>query len=344
MAATHGKSDAALILELSKEPWKFSFYRAVQLIQRTSPHALPIGELGPARREAIRFVHDTQLIFHAADITEISPRVIRDGVPFTQVTSAFLGLYGTVSPLASYVSEEYDIFHHRVLSLLYRAWKKYRFPAGFRIDGTDAFTKRALSFVGVDAQAMPREGLPALQLLAVAPLLSIRTRPGRSLKLILERLFPDTDISVQSFIARRVLLKDDQLALLGVQNSALGQDLTIGRSVVDRSGRFRVGIGPVKYEVFEGLLPGGKYHPLLRKVIDQFSRGVLEVECEVTLDHADAPRFQLGAERGAKLGITTTLRPPTGKAMTARFVMSEDVVEARPMIIDQDRPEASVRP
>lgn len=359
MAGTSRKSDAALIEDLAAQPWRYSFFRAVRLLQRVAQHAVPVGELGPARRESIRFVHDAQLIFHASDVTQIKPRVIRDGVPFAEVTTAFLGLYGTSSPLATFISEEvlraedddekslkafYDVFHHRILSLLYRAWKKYRFYASFRLDGADPFTKRALAFVGVDGRAMPKLGLPALHLLAMAPLLSIRTRPPRSLAIILERVFPGAKIELTSFIARRVLLAEDQIARLGVQNSSLGVDLTVGRAVVDRSGRFRVGIGPVKYELFEGLLPGGKYHPLLRRIIDQFSRGVLEVECEVTLESGEAPRFQLGSDRGSKLGVTTTLRAPQGKAMRARFVMSEDVVQARPTILDEDQLVASVKP
>jgi type VI secretion system protein ImpH len=356
MASPHGKSDADLIHELQTEPWKFSFFRAVQLLQRTAPHAMPVGELGPARREAIRFVHDPDLVFHVADVTSINPRVIRDGVPFAEIKTSFLGLYGTVSPLASFISEDlieaennddkslkafYDVFQHRILSLLFRAWKKYRFAAGFRLDGSDMFTRRALSFVGVDARAVPKEGLPPLHLLALAPLLSLQTRPARSLEIVLERLFPGTNIYTQSYIARRVMLKDDQVAKLGSQNSALGLDMTIGRSVVDRSGRFRVGIGPVDFETF---MPGGRHHPTLRKVIDQFSRGVLEIECEVTLAERDAPRFELGVERGAKLGVTTTLRPQAGKPMRARFVMSEDTVQARPTIMDEDRPPESVMP
>jgi type VI secretion system protein ImpH len=351
MASAGGKSDAALIAELTDEPWRFSFFVAVQLLQRVTPNTVSVGELGPARREALRFVHDPNLIFHSADITAISPRVLRDGVPFAEITTTFLGLYGAVSPLAAYISENvigaeradehslkafYDIFHHRLLSLLYRAWKKYRFQAGFRVDGTDPFTRRALSFVGVDAAAMPREGLSALQLLALASLLSIRTRPARSLQIILERLFPDATITLENFIARRVVLKDDQIAKLGTQSSTLGVDLCVGGAVVDRTGRFRVGIGPVNYALFEGLLPGGQHHPLLRKVINQFSRGVLEIECEITLAIPETPQFQLGAARGAQLGVMTRLRPAEGRPMRARFVMGDDPVQARPILVDAD--------
>ena len=84
---------------------------------------------------------------------------------------------------------------------------------------------------------------------------------------------PGTKVEIQQFVLRRVRLEHDQRVLLGVQNSTLGQDFTIGRSVIDRSGRFRVAIGPVEYNVFEALMPGGRHHTTLRKVIEQFSRG-----------------------------------------------------------------------
>jgi type VI secretion system protein ImpH len=254
-----------------------------------------------------------------------------------------------MSPFATFMSEDvlqaeraeegslkafYDIFHHRIISLFYRSWKKYRFGAGFRMDGADVFTRRALSFVGVDSKAMPREGLSGIQLLALASLLSLRTRPARSLQIVLERLFPGAKVALEPFIARRALLKDEHLWKLGEQNSALGVDFCLGRSVVDRNGRFRVHIGPVNYELFEGLLPGGRSHQTLRNVINQFLRGALEIECEVSLSEDETPKFQLGAARGNKLGVTTRLRPREAKPMSARFLMGDDPVQARPVILD----------
>ena len=349
MASAQRQRDLALIEHLSRSPRAFGFFQAVQLIQRAASDAAPVGELGPPQREAIRFTHDLDLIFHTSDIVDIK-RSIRGGIPFTEITTTFLGLYGTTSPLATYFTEEvmraeaadekslkafYDLFHHRAISLFYRAWKKYRFAIGFHGDASDVFTRRALSFVGVDAAgAMPTRGLPAFGLLALAPLLSQRTRPARTLEIILERLFPGTPVEIESFIARRVLLTDDQCAKLGVQNGMLGTDFTIGRTALDRSGRFRVALGPLGYDMFESLMPGGKKHSLLRQVIDQFTRGVLEIEVELRLSDDEAPRFQLGAARGSLLATTTTLRAKRGKPMIARFVLSETPGEVRPTILN----------
>jgi type VI secretion system protein ImpH len=354
MASSQRKPDDALRELLAAQGEKFNFFQAVQLLLRLSPDSVPVCELGPPQDEALRFVHDPQLIFHSSDITDIKPRVIRDGHAFAQVQSTFLGLFGTASPLASFISEDviaaeqndqkslkafYDIFHHRLISLFYRAWKKYRFAVGFRSDGTDAFTRRALVFVGVDANgAMPRQGLPAIELLGLASLLAHRTRSARTLQIILQRLIPGTPVSIKQFVLRRVKLDHDQRVHLGVQNTTIGENFTIGRSVIDRSGRFRVAVGPVDYDVFEALMPGGRYHTTLRKIVEQFSRGVLESELELKVKEDAAPRFQLGNPRGAILGTTTTIAAAQRKgAMRARVVLSDDISEAKPQLIDDER-------
>ena len=359
MAGQDGERNAALIAELARAPSRFNFYRAVQLIEGTRPDAVPVGEIGPAKREALRFVHDPSFAFHASDVSAVRPQVVRDGVSFVEIESTFFGLFGTASPLAAYISEEilhaedvddhslrafYDVFHHRLLSLLFRAWKKNRFASGFRADATDVFTRRAMAFVGVDARAMPREGLGALELLAIAPLLSIRTRPARSLQIILERMVPGTVIGVESFVARRVKLAPDQVMRLGKQSSSLGVDTTLGSSVIDRSGRFRVAVGPVDYETFDKLMPGGQRHPLLRNVIHQFSRGVLEAECQITLAAEEVPRLQLGMSRGSKLGVTTTLRGRVTEPIHARFVLSPEAATARATLLDNESAPSTVAP
>ncbi len=332
---------------LEAEGPTFSFVQAVSMLERVHRAAVPIGEAGPASKEAIRFQHDPSLAFASSDVTSIKPRVPRHGLVFAEVMTTFLGLTGANSPLPTQMAEDvlqneeegaslrhfYDIFHHRLISLFYRAWKKSRMYATHRVDGQDRLTRRVLAFVGVDAFGAPqRLGLAPIDLLALAPLLGVRTRSARTLEIVLSRVFPGIGVDVNSFVSRRVLLSDDQCAKLGQQNGTLGTNFTIGRTVLDRSGRFGVQIGPVDYELFEALLPGGAHHTKLREIVQQFTRGVLEAEVEVVLKEDQTPRFQLGS-RGSSLGVTTTLRSPEGKGLKANFVMSDDPVQARATMI-----------
>jgi type VI secretion system protein ImpH len=325
--------------------------RAVQHVHRLTPHNVPVGELGPPSREAIRFLHDPSMAFATSDIVRFDPRVIRNGIPFAQITSSFLGLLGTVSPLAMYFTEEIlretddeqtivrdflDIVHHRVLSLAYRTWKKYRFASGFRSDGADVFTRRAMSFVGVDGHVgRPPEGLSPQRLLSLAHILSMMSRPPRSLERILHELIPGARSQVVSFIGRRVTLADDQICRLGKQSSTLGVDMTVGKTVLDRSGRFRVVIGPLPHSLFQSLMPGGAAFAPLRQVIEQFSRGTLEPEVELRLDDSARLQFQLGGANTASLGVTTILPSRDARPTRARFVLSDQTTVARSVMVDE---------
>ncbi len=74
----------------------------------------------------------------------------------------FMGLYGVSSPLPSYFVDpitlkkiEYfelkkflDIFSHRLYSLFYRSWKKYRHQVQFNPNGPDDYTLRLLALTG----------------------------------------------------------------------------------------------------------------------------------------------------------------------------------------------------
>jgi type VI secretion system protein ImpH len=351
--ATPQRQRDALVALLEKEGNRFGFFQAVQLMHRLVPGATPVGELGPPSAEPVRFHHDPDLIFHAGDIQGIEIHQT-NGTLRAQITTTFLGLTGTASPLATVFAEEvlradsagepslrgfYDLFHHRLVSLFYRTWKKYRFDASFRLDASDAFTRRMLTFVGMDiGGALPTRGLLALEVLSLAPLVASTTRPQRTLQIVLERVIPGAKIAIEPFVLRRVLIRDDDRTLIGKQNNVLGVNFTIGKTVGDRSGRFRVLVGPVDYPTFESLMPGGRAHSRLRDVIRQFAPAHLEPELELILGVDDAPRFQLNTERGGRLGVTTHLPTRATKSMHARVVLSETMGEAVPHLFPEDQP------
>jgi type VI secretion system protein ImpH len=170
-------------------------------------------------------------------------------------------------------------------------------------------------------------------------LLGSRTRPSRTLRLVLERLLPGIDVKIDMFVARRVRLDETQRVKLGVQNTQLGQSLTIGRTVLDRSGAFRIVVGPVGYDLFEAFAPGGRHHNRLRQVVDQFSGGILESELELRLAETESPRFQLGSRRGGILGITTQLVTERKKPMRYRMTLSEDASKTKPEALPDDADE-----
>lgn len=349
MAGAQWKYDSTLRDDLRDNGHRYGFFAAVKALHRLKAGSVPVGELGPVRDECVRFQHSTALHFHAGDIESIA----FDETGRATLTATFLGLFGAASPLAAHFSEEviraeeddrptlrafYDLFHHRMLSLYFRAWKKFRMESQFRLESEDQGTKRMLCMAGVDGHgARAESGLSRLEVLELAPLLAMRARPPRVLALALERLLPGVSVSIEQFVQRRAALDVDDRMQLGRSSNRLGTNLTLGARVVDRSARFRVIMGPVTYDECERLMPGGDQYSVLRRVIEQFTRGTLECEVDVLLKENETPGYKLGATRGALLGVNTRLGGTTGRRLgRMRVLLTERVEEARAVLVDEN--------
>jgi len=325
---------------------RFSYFRLLYLLERLFPAAPPIGRLGPAPDERIRLRSDPSLTFSSSDVSELELVKNADGVQRARVTVAFMGLYGATSPLPTHFAEQIalsdfqggpqpvrellDVLHHRLLSLFYTTWAKYRLPVTYRRGGADAFTRRMFCAVGLDGFRNNLDGTPLDRFLFLryAPILASKSRSARGLEVVLDDLFGDLGIKVEQFVGHWTLIEKPHRNKLGVQNHQLGESLTIGRYVYDGSGRFTIVIGPVDYDDYLSLLPDGHRQPQLRGVVNTFTRGMYDVMLEIHVKTQDAPRFQLGSPRTSTLKRTMWLRGSTGHG--PQFVITVPLDEKQP--------------
>jgi type VI secretion system protein ImpH len=310
--------DHPLIDRLLKEGHRFSFYQAAGLLERAMPEATPVGGTGPAAREAIRFRPDPSLGFPAGSIERIE--WVED---HWRIDATFLGLYGADSPLPTHWSEDIlheqaydttvrdflDIFHHRVYSLLFRLWAKYRFAVQYRGTDQDTLTDRLLCLIGLGSPEIRREtGLPVVRLLRWAGLFVQQPRSAAGLEVLVSDWLDGVPVTVHPAVGRWMPVAVGDRTRLGQRHTVLGQDALLGDRIHDVTGRFGLEIGPVDAGDYDALLPDGEEHARLNRLVRLYTSDPLEVELNVRLKGSDVPDLVLDSARPPGLGWTTWLK------------------------------------
>lgn len=347
------------LTDFTERARRYSFFRLAYLLERVYHDAPPLGQLGPADKERIRFRTDASLAFPSSDVTEVVPNKGEDGTTRARVTATFLGLYGTSSPLPNYFSEEIaqseyqgkqqpireflDMLHHRLYSLVYRAWTKYRFGVAYRKGGDDAFTRRMFCASGIDGFGAHQPPIERFLMLKYAPLLAMKTRSARGLTMALNELFGQIGIRVEQFVGAWILIEQPYRNKIGQANSELGVSLTIGKYVFDASSRYKVVLGPLNYDDYLAFLPGGYKRPLLRGVCAVFTRGMYDVMLELHVKPDAAPIFQLGSPRASTIMRTAWLGGSKGQPFVLTVPLDEPKTDQNDED-DEDRGEPPPNP
>jgi type VI secretion system protein ImpH len=323
---------------------KADFFALVALIEQLTPEAGKVGSDAFPHREAIRFRHSADLSFSAGDVAEahIEPNPARDQgsvdvddstESIVALTTTFLGLTGSVSPLPLYmaelalaerdesaVGEFLDLFHHRALSLLYRWVIRHRIEAGLSSRADDVWSKRLLALGGVDAYASEADAVRPMRslYLQLLPPLASRTRSAsaleRSLEHVLEQALEPSDedaepvaVRVHQWVGDPLPIDTRQQVRLGAAETVLGSTARLGRRQFDRSARFVVRIGPLRAAAYRRCVPGGDLDPSIRETIALFCPLGVRYQVALVLSEHDAPAFAASL-RGDPLGRSTWLR------------------------------------
>lgn len=334
MAGENRTADHPLIGLLERETSRFSFFQAVQLLERAVSGSIPVGMLGPADQEAVRFQPELSMEFATSDLTSVIRSIGPTGAPRFTLSTTFLSLYGAHSPLPTYFTEQLldqdeeslqrkfiDLFHHRILSLFYRVWAKYRMSAQFSEEGQDPLSRRLLELLIGDAKRLPPgHHVKAVRLLALGGMITQFPRSAATLAGALSEYFSGTPIDVENCVPRWLPIPEDQRNRLGAANCRMGMDATLGERVYDRSSTFGVLIGPVGFDEFLAFLPPGERMAELREIVDLMNSDALDYEIELHLREEDVPPLQLSSPT-AMLGWSTWMGRRDGMESRVRFLV-----------------------
>jgi type VI secretion system protein ImpH len=340
---------------LASREARAQFIPLVALLERLLGGDVRVGADGPLAQERLRFRHDHSLTFSTADVSSLRLEDSANAPPWDEpagpaqdrirahITSTFLGLSGAVSPLPTYMVEEVahddddtpvlrnflDIFHHRFISLIYRAVTRFDFALEYLSGGRDAWSRRVQSLTGVDAFAPERRTRLAPGLvLRIAPVLATRRRSAAALEAALGEVLRlgEARTRVHQFLATWAPLADADQVRLGVENSHLGRGLLLGRRVRSRAGKFRISVGPVPSAVRTRLQAGHDLFERVRGVVELAAPAGLEWDLEVTSD--ERPAMKLSAGGGSKLGQESWLAG--GRDSGTSFIVRPPAADSPP--------------
>jgi type VI secretion system protein ImpH len=321
--AASRESLAEVSREMRQHPGRFDFFQAVRLLLRIYSDREVPGESTTTGREAMRFRVNNSLAFPPSQIASIDWEA---EVP--AMTVNFMGLTGPMGVLPRVYSEFiigrlrardrtqadfFDIFNHRMISLFYQAWEKYRSPVAYERDGEDRLSKYLMALIGLGTGGLQnRMRVNDDSLLFYSGLLSLQPRSAVALRGALCDYF-GVPVDVEQFVgAWQPLEKADQCDLgTGPSfGSQLGVGTVVGDEIWNQQSRIRLQLGPLTQEQYLSFLPGGAAYEPLRELARFFCGSYLEIELQLILQRAVVPRCDLGEDSlaGPRLGWFTWMK------------------------------------
>jgi len=331
-----------LLDELARAPARVEFLQALRRIEAASP----APRFGDGRRsvdDPVRLAQDPDLDFAATDITRIQPRGERRRAP--RLFSRFLGLFGPNGPLPLHLTEYArdrerahdaafarfaDVFHHRLLSLFYKAWRQAQPVVENDRPAEDGFRRHVGASFG---RGIPpdREG----DALGDTPyhfagLLSRRVRSPDALAAIL-RAHLGLPVRIRGFVPRWIRLpRAQQSRLGGGTSSRLGIDSLAGARMLDAQHHFDIEIGPVSLDDFHRLLPGQRHHACVRAWVREFCSETFGVRLIPLLAADDVPGARLSGACRLGLDSWAGRRRPTTPARDLALSVCIPIQESNP--------------
>jgi type VI secretion system protein ImpH len=316
MAGARGQESIAVAGTLREQPWPVGFFQSVRLLQLASGGD-PVGRYGPPAKEAVRFGADTRMAFPASEVQSIDaapngPPVMRVNImgltgPLGVLPLAYTALLRERQRAGDLAGRDFlDIFHHRLLSLFYLAWEKYRFGVSFERGERDRLSHHLADLIGLGTPGLEnRQDVPDVALLFYAGLLGMQTRPAAALEQILNDYF-GVAAEIEQFIgAWRPIDPADQCSLgedFG-PSERLGMGALAGAEIWDDQTRIRIRLGPLSLEEYRGFLPGGAANRRLRALAAFYAGMEFDIDVELILRRDEVPECELGD--GPQLGWTT---------------------------------------
>jgi len=296
--------------QLQEHPGWFDFFQAVRLLHRLMPERGAIGRFVPPGREVVRFSANNSLAFPPSQVNSLEWSA--EGPARMKVN--FMGLTGPMGVLPycytelvrdrnrqkdSTLVEFFDMFNHRMISLFYQAWEKYRFYVAYERDEQDRFSRFLMSFVGLGNPGLEeRQAVADESFLFYSGLFGLQPRSAAALEQILADYF-DVPVAIEQFVGVWQALDPANQCRMEASvpySDQIGFGAIAGDEIWDRQSRARITLGPLTARQYLSFLPIGDAWGALRGITRFFTNGGIEFEVQLVLRRDEVPPCDLRPE------------------------------------------------
>jgi type VI secretion system protein ImpH len=305
-----------MLQQLQAEPYRFSLFAALRLIERAYPDQPRLGEARRVANDPVRLAQLPHLNFAPSDVASFD---ISGAKPLLETYS--FGMFGPNGALPLYLTETtyerrrqhndptlsdfVNLFQHRLIALFYRAWADADPVTNFDRPESDRFRLYMGALMGLGADAsQSRSEVVDFAVLGRAAQFSSQGRSAAGLEAILADYF-DVPLKVGSFVGAWLDIPNDaRMTLGGMSASAqLGAGATLGSGSWQCQHKFEIEIGPLSLLDFTEFLPGSTRLTHLAELLRLYTNDEWSWQMRLLLKGNEVPPARLGM--GMRLGWTT---------------------------------------
>ncbi len=321
MAGESGYPTPAVELQFLENPVGLNFFQAARRVECLFVNKPRLGFARRAADDPIQFCQEPSLAFAPTTLQRFE-RSTRSGKPRLVVN--FMGLLGPQGPMPLQVTDYihdrelnhddhtlarfFDIFNHRMISMFYRAWACHRQTVSHDRSHEDRFADYIGSLIGIANETLRnRDCVPDMAKLHFSGHLGCQTRSAEGLRAILEDYF-GIKTTIEEFVGQWIPLPDAYRCKLGdsPDTATVGLNAVVGERVYECQQKFRIFLGPMGFQEYERLLPGGESFTGLRDWVRNYVGDELCYEVQLILRKEEVPALKLG--ESGRLGWTTWLQ------------------------------------
>lgn len=339
MASTSRQQSSTLDLleQIQQEPYRYDLFGLLRYVEAIHGDLPRLGESVKASDDPILIRQQPSMAFAPSTISKFIPGYKKQD----QVFNYPYGIFGPNGPLPLHLTEYAyerelqkdddtfsrfaDVFHHRMVSLLYRAWANTQPVIGMDRPDSNRFDQYVSAVGGIFIEESQIGDNTLYPKIFRAGLFSQQTRSADGLETLLSDYF-QMPFNVQQYSGGWLTLNKKDQFLLGTYGHAnvLGENSCLGAKVYDCQHKFTLATNALEFKQFERLLPNTKSYKTLYELITEYAGISFEWDLILKLKAEDTPRWSLG-DKG-NLGWTLWL----GKTDSSQEMVEVQLQSRRP--------------